>query len=359
MDIRELMAKAAAGKDLTEFESARAMEEIMTGQATPSQIAAYLIALRMKGETPEEIAGAARVMREKAVPVPHSLPLVVDTCGTGGGRTKTFNISTAAAFVVAGAGVPVAKHGNRSFTTQCGSADVLEALGVNLDLTPERVGEALELLGIGFLFAPALHVAMKYAAVPRRELGIDTIFNCLGPLANPARPQVQVIGVFREDLVGKVAAAMARLGTRTTLVVHGDGGLDELSLSGPSQVAEVRDGHIRRYEVRPEDVGLTPAPAEALAGATPEHNAAIVQGVLRGETGPARDVVCMNAGAALYAAGTAASIREGVRLAQESIDSGRAQARLDALRLFTHAASASAAGAEGGESTGPAEAVAR
>ena len=359
MSIRELMAKAAAGQDLNEFESARAMEEIMTGQATPSQIAAYLIALRVKGETPEEIAGAALVLREKATPVPHSLPLVVDTCGTGGGRTKTFNISTAAAFVVAGTGVPVAKHGNRSFTTQCGSADVLEALGVNLDLTPERVGEALELLGIGFLFAPALHVAMKYAAVPRRELGIDTIFNCLGPLANPARPQVQVIGVFREDLVGKVAVALARLGTRTGLVVHGDGGMDEMALSGPTQVAEVRDGHIRRYEVRPEDVGLTPAPAEALAGGTPEHNAGILQGVLRGDPGPARDVVCLNAGAALYAAGTAGSIREGVRLAQGSIDSGRALAKLDALRLFTRAGALAGTDGAGGEAAGPAATVAR
>lgn len=359
MNIRELMAKAASGQDLTEFESAQAMEEIMTGQATPSQIAAYLIALRMKGETPEEIAGAARVMREKAVPVPHNLPLVIDTCGTGGGRTKTFNISTAAAFVVAGAGVPVAKHGNRSFTTQCGSADVLEALGVNLDLTPERVGEALNTVGIGFLFAPALHVAMKYAAVPRRELGIDTLFNSLGPLANPARPQVQVIGVFREDLVGKVAVAMGRLGTRTTLVVHGHGGMDEMSLSGPTQVAEIRSGHIRRYEVRPEDAGLAPAPPEALAGATPEYNAGIVLSVLRGDAGPARDVVCLNAGAALYAAGSAGSIRDGVRLAQESIDSGRALAKLDALRIFTHAGSTGGTDSTVGEAAGPAARVAR
>ena len=335
MSIRELISKAVSGGHLTEAESAAAMEEIMTGRATPAQIAAYLIALRMKGETAGEITGAARALRRSATRVGHSQPLVADTCGTGGGRIKTFNISTTAAFVVAGAGVPVAKHGNRSLTTQSGSADVLEALGVNLDQTPEQVGQALDRVGMGFLFAPALHLAMKHAAGPRREMGIDTIFNCLGPLINPAEPEAQVIGVYREDLVDKVAYALARLGTRGALVVHGDGGMDEMSLSGPTQVAEVRNGKVRRYEVRPETVGLTPAPAETLLGGAPADNAAILLAVLRGEPGPARDVVCLNAGAALYAADAVGSLRDGVSVAQESIDTGRALAKLDALRLFT------------------------
>ncbi|MHB9145408.1 MAG: anthranilate phosphoribosyltransferase [Symbiobacteriia bacterium] len=344
MSIKELIREVAGGRQLTEAEATQAMEEIMSGQATSAQTAAFLIALRMRGETADEITGAARVLRQKVTPVRTRHPLVADTCGTGGGQVKTFNISTAAAFVTAGAGVPVAKHGNRSFTTQCGSADVLEALGVNLDQTPEQVGQALDEVGVGFLFAPTLHLAMKHAMGPRRELGIDTIFNSLGPLANPAGAQAQIIGVYREDLVEKVAGAALRLGTQAVLVVHGDGGMDEIALSGPTTIAEVRHGSIRRYTVRPEDVGLVPAPAAALRGGLPVENAQILLAVLRGERGPARDVVAFNAGAALYAAGAAATLAVGVRQAEESIDSGRALEKLEALRRFTAASHAAAGG---------------
>lgn len=334
--MKKYIAKAVERRDLSEAESAEAMELIMSGEATPAQTAGYIVALKVKGETPGEIAGAARVMRAKATRVPHGRPLVADTCGTGGGRTKTFNISTAAAFVVAGAGLPVAKHGNRSFTTQCGSADVLEALGVEIQQTPAQVAAAIDRIGIGFLFAPALHGAMKHAAPVRRELGTDTIFNCLGPLSNPAGAQAQVIGVYRPELVPKLAEALARLGCYGALVVHGEGGLDELSIAGPSLVAEVRGGRVRRYEVQPEDAGLPRGDLAELRGGTPEYNAGVITAVLRGERrGPARDVVVLNAGAALYAAGRAGSLAEGARLAGEALDSGRALAMLERLRRFT------------------------
>lgn len=328
--------KAIAREHLSEEESAGAMEAIMSGEASPALIAAYLVALKVKGETADEIAGAARVMRAKATPVRHRQPLVADTCGTGGGLTRTFNISTAVAFVVAGAGLPVAKHGNRSFSSQSGSADVLEALGVNIQQSPEQVGEAIDRLGIGFLFAPSLHGAMKHAAPVRRELATDTIFNCLGPLTNPAGARAQVIGVYRADLVDTIARALARLGVAGAFVVHGAGGLDEISIAGPSQVAEVRDGHVRRYEIRPEDAGLPRSDLAAIGGGTPDFNASIVRGVLDGRPGPARDVVLLNAAAALVAAGRADTLADGVRLAADSIDSGAARAKLDALVAFTN-----------------------
>lgn len=347
--MKEAIGKAIARQHLTQSEAAQAVELIMSGEATPAQIAAFLVALRMKGETVEEIAGAASVMRAKATRVPHRQPMVADTCGTGGGRTKTFNISTAAVFVVAGAGLPVAKHGNRSFTSQSGSADVLEALGVAITLTPEQVGQGLDEVGIGFLFAPALHGAMKHAVGPRREIGTHTLFNFLGPLTNPAGAQAQVIGVFLPEMVDKMAAALALLGTHGALVVHGDGGIDELSISGPTQVAEVRGSSVRHYAVHPEDVGLPRTGLAAVAGGTPQENALVVESVLRGQRGPARDIVVLNAAAALYAADRVASLAEGVRVAQQSIDSGAALEKLDALRSFTQAAAAQAeAGASGG-----------
>ncbi len=340
--MKEFIAKVIEGQHLTAAEAERAMDVIMGGGATDAQIAAFLTALRMKGETAEEITGCARAMRTRATRIPHSQPLVVDTCGTGGDGTGTFNISTTAAFVVAGAGLPVAKHGNRSVSSRAGSADVLEALGVNLDLTPEQVGRCLDEVGIAFLFAPKLHLSMKYAAGPRREMGVRTIFNVLGPLTNPAGAQAQVVGVYDARLVPVVAGALAALGTRRSLVVHGEGGVDEVSLAGPTLVAEAGPEGVRTYTVCPEDLGLERAPLEAIAGGDPAENAAIALAVLRGERGPRRDVVLANAAAALVAGGRAPDLRAGVAVAAEAIDSGRALARLEALRDFSR----SLAGAE-------------
>lgn len=333
--IKECIARVIEGVDLSEQEASEAMAEIMDGRATPAQIAAWLVALRIKGETVEEIAGAARVMRDRATRIPTANRLVADTCGTGGDNSRTFNISTAAAFVAAGAGLPVAKHGNRSVSSRCGSADVLEALGVNLDLTPDEVGRAIDEVGIGFLFAPALHGAMKHAIGPRREIGVRTIFNVLGPLTNPAGAQAQVIGVYSPELPPKLAGVLAKLGTGGALVVHGEGGIDELSIAGPSLVAEVRRDEIRNYTVTPEEVGLARAGLDEIQGGDPAENAAIIRAVLDGQPGPRRGVVCLNAGAVLYAAGRAASIKEGVALAARSIDSGQAAEKLRHLAEFT------------------------
>ncbi len=330
--MKEFIAKLVEGRHLTAQEAERAMEIIMSGGATDAQIACFLTALRMKGETVEEIVGCARAMRARATRVPHSQPLVVDTCGTGGDGSGTFNISTAAAFVVAGAGVPVAKHGNRSVSSRSGSADVLEALGVNLELSPEQVGKCLDEVGIGFLFAPKLHLSMKFAAGPRREMGIRTIFNLLGPLTNPAGAQAQVMGVYDGRLTEPVARALASLGTARSLVVHGAGGLDEISLAGPTVVSEAGPAGVHTYTIYPEDLGLDRAGLEAVAGGDPGQNAGIIRAVLGGERGPRRDVVLANAAAALVAAGTARDLRTGVRMAAESIDSGRALAKLEALR---------------------------
>ncbi len=339
--IKELINQVIEGRDLTQAEAETAVREIMEGGASAAQIAAFLVGLRIKGETVDEITGAARVMREKATRVTTRHPRLVDTCGTGGDGARTFNISTAAALVVAGAGQPVAKHGNRSVSSLCGSADVLEALGVRVDQSPERVGRAIDELGIGFLFAPSLHGAMKHAAGPRREIGARTIFNLLGPLTNPAGAQVQVLGVFSPALTDKLGEVLANLGTRGALVVHGDGGIDELSVSGPTRVTEVRGAAVRTYEVTPEQCGVPRSPAEAIRGGTPAQNAAIIRGVLQGEPGPARDVVTLNAAAALYAAERAESLAEGVEAAARSIDSGAALHKLEGLLSFTQAAAAS------------------
>jgi anthranilate phosphoribosyltransferase len=321
-------------RDLTEHEAAATMSEILSGEATPAQLGAFLIVLRLKGETVDEIAGMARVMREHSLHVDVDGPLL-DTCGTGGDDRGTFNVSTAAAFVAAGAGVRIAKHGNRAMTSGCGSADVLEALGAKIDLMPEQVAECINRTGFGFMFAQVFHPAMKHAAGPRREIGVRTIFNILGPLTNPAGAQHQLLGVARPDIAPKMAVALQRLDGRHALVVHGNDGVDELSISGPSSVQEIRDGEITEYSISPQDAGLPTAAADAIRGGTPEQNAAVLAATLKGERGPVRDVVLLNAAAALMAADAVRDLRAGARVAQESIDSGAAARRLAEWADFT------------------------
>ena len=337
--IREAIAKLVTGRSLTEEEAAQTMEEIMSGGATPAQIGAFATALRLKGETVEEIAGLAAVMRARATPVRASRP-VVDTCGTGGDGSGTFNISTAAALVAAGAGLTVAKHGNRAITSQCGSADVLETLGVNISLGPEQVGRCLDEVGVGFMFAPLYHPAMKHAAGPRREIGIRTVFNILGPLTNPAGATAQVLGVPSPDLVETLARVLVRLGSRRALVVHGEDGMDELSIGARSLVAEVRNGEVFSYSVSPEHYGLERAGRDELRGGTAAENAARILAILSGGDGGARRVVLLNAAAAIVAGEGAEDLREGVVLAAKSIDSGRALERLERLVAFSQRAAA-------------------
>ena len=322
------------------------MSAILTGKATDAQIAALLVALHMKGETVEEIVGFAEAIRAAAAPLPTSDSAIyvsgterdalVDTCGTGGDASDTFNISTASALTVAGAGVRVAKHGNRSVSSKCGSADVMEALGININLTPTQVGACLDQVGIAFLFAPAMHSAMKYVQPARRELRLRTVFNLLGPLTNPARASAQVVGVYSKDLVEKVAQALCLLGLRRALVVHGSDGLDEITISGPTYVSEVRDGSVRSYEVTPEQFGLSRAPMQCLSGGDAQANANIIRALLAGEKSPKRDVVILNAAAALVAAGKADSIGDALPLAEGSLDKGAAGAKLQELVEFTH-----------------------
>jgi anthranilate phosphoribosyltransferase len=338
MNIREAIEKLVNRVSLSESETIEVMNQIMTGEATPLQVASFLTALRMKGETIEEITGAARVMREKAQRVHVASNVVLDTCGTGGDQKGTFNISTTCAFVVAAAGVKVAKHGNRSVSSQSGSADVLAALGVKVDAPKERVEACIAEIGIGFLFAPLLHEAMKYAVQPRRDIGIRTIFNLLGPLTNPAMANYQLIGLYSGELVGAIAHVLKNLGSIRAMVVHGLEGLDEISLCGPTRVAELRDGDVREYLIEPEQLGLKRCALDDLHGGSADQSAAIVREVLQGKPGPARDVVLLNGGAALYVSGSADSIKDGVRLAAESIDSGRARDKLEQLVRMTHAA---------------------
>jgi len=330
--IREAINILVSGQSLTMEQAVEVMNEIMSGEATPAQFGAFVTALRLKGETVDEIAGMASVMREKAIRVQVSGPLV-DTCGTGGDSSNSFNISTTAAFVVAGAGLKVAKHGNRSMSSQCGSADVMEALGVKIELGPEQVGECLEQVGMGFMFAPTFHPAMKYAAAPRREIGIRTVFNILGPLTNPARAQAQVIGVPNEELGEKIALALRRLDCKHALVVHGRNGMDEISITGKSLVWEVRNDleSVADYRVAPEDLGFERVGVDMIKGGTPQENAEILRRVLKGEKGPHRDVVLMNAAAALVAADVAESLRRGAKLAAKAIDSGQALEKLERL----------------------------
>jgi anthranilate phosphoribosyltransferase len=333
--IREAIRKVVEGQDLTEREAVQAMTEIMEGEATSAQVASFVTAMRMKGETVKEITGFVRVMRAKAVKVRPQSTDLLDTCGTGGDKLDTFNISTTAAFVVAGAGLPVAKHGNRSVSSACGSADVLEALGVNINLQPEQVSACIASTGIGFLFAPAFHSAMKHAIGPRKELGIRTIFNMLGPLTNPAGAHVQVLGVYDASLTEPVAHVLGRLGVREAFVVHGLDHIDEMSISGPTRVSHLKAGAVRTTLVQPGDVGLASTDRAAISGGNAVTNARITLNVLQGHPGAQRDVVLLNSAAALYVAGAAMSLGDGVRLAAQAIDSGNAMRSLNALRDYT------------------------
>jgi anthranilate phosphoribosyltransferase len=348
--IKEAIARVVERQDLTEAEMIEVMGEIMGGEATPAQIGAFITALRMKGETVAEITGAARVMRERATPIRvgrNVLDLdrddinldretILDTCGTGGSGTKSFNISTTVAFVVSACGVKVAKHGNRSVSSLCGSADVLEKLGVNLDVPPEVVEASIREVGVGFLFAPALHGAMKHAIGPRREVGIRTIFNLLGPLTNPAGADRQVLGVYQEELVETLARVLSQLGCRHGYVVHGSDGMDEVTLTGPTKVAEIAGAEIKIRTVAPEEYGLRRCVLSDLQGGDAARNAEIVHAVLAGAPGPQRDVVLFNAAFALNAAGVAEDVPAGLLLARRAIDEGRALAQLEGLIRITN-----------------------
>ena len=345
--ILDSLHRLANHRESLSREEARAvMTEVLTGKCADAQIAALLVALHMKGETVEEIVGFAEAIRAAAAPLElHANQVLdasgtgrdalVDTCGTGGDTSGTFNISTATAFVVAGAGVRVAKHGNRSVTSKCGSADVMEALGVNINLPTDRLAACLEQVGIAFLFAPAMHSAMKYVQPVRRDLRLRTVFNLLGPLTNPARATCQVVGVYSADLVEKQAEALSMLGLHRALVVHGSDGLDEITISNTTRIGEVRDGQVRTYEVTPEEFGLKRAPLEEIAGGDAVMNARLIRGILGGERSPRRDVVLLNAAAALVAAGKADHLRDAVPLAAKAIDSGAAAQKLEALIVFS------------------------
>jgi len=330
------LAKLMEGQHLPADEAEAVMETIMAGEATPAQIAAVLVALCIKGETPEEISSFARAMRRHALRVPTKRRDVVDTCGTGGDKYDTFNISTAAAFVVAGAGVAVAKHGNRAASSRCGSADVVRSLGVNIDITPERVKSCVEKVGIGFFYAPLYHSAMKYALPVRTQMGIRTIFNLLGPLTNPAGANVQVLGVYDVNLTEKIANVLLNLGSRSALVVFGEGSFDEISIVGATFVSQVKDGRVINYRIQPEDFKMQRASLSDIRGGTAEENAGIILSILKGKEGAPRDMVVLNAGAAFMASGKADGWQEGIAYAVEVIESGRALAKLNSLVEFTN-----------------------
>lgn len=334
--IKDAIAKLADRASLTEQEAESVMLEIMDGAATPAQIAAYLMGLRLKGETVEEIAGSVRAMRAKAVRIAVGDPLVVDTCGTGGDGAHTFNISTTTAFVVAGAGLTVAKHGNRSVSSKSGSADVLSALGVKIDLSTERVADCIDEVGIAFLFAPLYHGAMKHCAGPRQEMGIRTMLNLLGPLTNPAGATIQVLGVYESQLTSLLGNVLMHLGSQYCFVVHGMDGLDEITLTAKSQISEATGGILSNYLLDPAEFGLALVPAKQLAGGTPQENAAITRDILQGRKGPKRDIVCLNAAPALVAARKATSLQDGFLLAGQAIDSGAAAEKLARLIAFTN-----------------------
>jgi anthranilate phosphoribosyltransferase len=334
--IKDAIAKLADRASLTEQEAESVMLEIMDGAATPAQIAAYLMGLRLKGETVEEIAGSVRAMRAKAIRIAVGDPLVVDTCGTGGDGAHTFNISTTTAFVVAGAGLTVAKHGNRSVSSKSGSADVLSALGVEIDLSTERVADCIDEVGIAFLFAPLYHGAMKHCAGPRQEMGIRTMLNLLGPLTNPAGATIQVLGVYESQLTSLLGNVLMHLGSQHCFVVHGMDGLDEITLTAKSQISEATGGILSNYLLDPAEFGLALVPAKQLAGGTPQENAAITRDILQGRKGPKRDIVCLNAAPALVAARKATSLQDGFLLAGQAIDSGAAAEKLARLIAFTN-----------------------
>ena len=338
MDIQGAIDSMSRYGHLNAEQAESVMRQIMTGGATEAQIGAYLMALRMKGETTDEITGSARAMREAATMVPTSVTGdMLDTCGTGGDRSGTFNISTTVAFVAAGAGITVAKHGNRAATSKSGSADVLAALGLNLDLEPQLLGRCIDEVGIGFLFAVKLHPAMRHAIAPRRQLGIRTIFNILGPLTNPAGAQRFLLGVFAAELTDLLANVLRALGVKSAMVVNGYGGLDELTITGPNRISYLKeDGSVTHLDADPTDYGFHRASLDELKGGEPSENAAILRSVLDGsDTGPKRDIVILNAGAAIMAAGHAQSIADGIVVARDSLESGKALAKLDQLIQFS------------------------
>ena len=336
--IKQAIAKAVEGNDLGEDEMIAAMTQVMEGKATPAQIGAFLVALRLKGESLEEISGAARVMLDKATKVPTRAAargeLLVDTVGTGGDGAGTFNVSTTSAFVAAAAGCKMAKHGNRAVSSSCGAADLIEALGIPLDLTPEQVGDCIDQVGLGFLFAPVLHGAMKYAIGPRREIGLRSIFNLLGPLTNPAGAGALLVGVYDPILTGPLARVLGRLGAERAMVVHGQDGLDEMTVTGSTKVASLENGVVTEYEITPEQVGLSRAKLDDLAGGDVDSCKAHTLGVLSGKNGPKRDMVLLNAGATLLVAGKAGDLKEGVALAAKIIDSGAALAKVEEVVSF-------------------------
>lgn len=331
MDIQSALKQVLQHQDLSAAEMTSVMNQIMTGNATPAQIGGFLIGLNMKGETTTEIAAAASVMRSLATPVDIVGEHVVDTCGTGGDGASTFNVSTASAFVVAAAGAKVAKHGNRSISSSSGSADVLEAAGVNLELTPDKVKHCVDTIGVGFMFAQKHHGAMKHAIGPRREMAVRTIFNLLGPLTNPAQAAHQVLGVFDEKWVRPMAEVLQKLGSEHVLVVHAQDGLDEISIGAETHVAELKDGVINCYLIKPEDFGMVRSDISQLTVKNAHDSLALIKAVFSGEKGPARDIVVLNAGAAIYAADLAQSLDQGIAMAQQAIDNGDAMQKLNAL----------------------------
>ncbi|RTZ74651.1 MAG: anthranilate phosphoribosyltransferase [Gammaproteobacteria bacterium] len=336
MNLQRAIARVIDRGDLSGEEMTEVMRAIMTGGATPAQIGGFLVGLRMKGETVTEISAAARVMRELASGVDISgLEHTVDIVGTGGDASGTFNVSTASMFVAAAAGCHVAKHGNRSVSSKSGSADVLEAAGIRLDLTPEQVAQCVREVGVGFMFAPGHHSAMKYAIGPRKEMGVRTIFNVLGPLTNPAGVPNQLLGVFSETLLEPLAEVLQRLGSRHVMVVHSEDGLDEISIGDKTEVAELKDGTIRRYSIWPEEFGMERAPISEIAVEGPEQSLTMIRSVLEDHAGPARDIVTLNAGAAIYTAGLAGDLKEGMEKARAAIASGEARNRLDRLVILT------------------------
>ncbi|MEO0293272.1 MAG: anthranilate phosphoribosyltransferase [candidate division WOR-3 bacterium] len=332
MNIKDAIKKVVEEENLTQEEAYKVALSIMNGETTDAQIASLITGMRMKGETVDEITGFVRAMREKVTKINVPIECLIDTCGTGGDGVGTFNISTISAFVAAGANCKVAKHGNRSVSSRCGSADLLKELGINIENPPEKVEKCIQEAGFGFLFAPLLHPAMKYAIGPRREMGIRTIFNILGPLTNPAGAKRQLLGVYSKELTSTIANVLLNLGSIHCMVVHGEDGLDEITTTGKTFVSELKMGEIIEYTITPEDFGIKRANLEELKGGTPEENAKITVSILKGEKGPKRDVTLLNAGAAIYIAGKANSLEEGIEKAKESIDSGEALRKLDLLK---------------------------
>lgn len=333
--IQEAISKLVQKQDLAQDETGQVINEIMEGKATDAQIAGFLIAFRVKGETTDEITACARIMRQKAQTIKPNVKFLVDTCGTGGDNSNTFNISTAAAFVVSGAGVAVAKHGNKSVSSKCGSADVLKELGVNIELEPKQVEKCIEDVGIGFMFAPMFHPAMKFALNARKEIGIRTIFNILGPLTNPANAKSQLIGVFDEKLLVNIAEVLKNLGSKHIVAVNGKG-LDEITISDKTKVCELKDGNVKVYDINPEDFGFKLNSLDYIRGGSPQENAEIILDVLNGADGPKRDIVLLNAAAALLASDKSKDYKEALELAAYSIDSGKALEKVNKLVKFTN-----------------------